>query len=154
MGLDMYMFRKNMEKKKVFVLELNKESLSLIPYYTEVMYWRKANQINYWFGRHLSPETNEIKNDFEYYDVPIDMVKKLIKDCKTVLKSKNKKDAKDIAMDLIPTQNGFFFGNTEINDDYYSTLENTIAMLKDIVKDVETRNKNGEICSLAYAISY
>jgi hypothetical protein len=43
---------------------------------------------------------------------------------------------KDSAKDLLPVQEGFFFGNYEYNEYYFSDIQDTIDQLESILKDV------------------
>ena len=89
---------------------------------TEFAYWRKANQIHNWFVENIQ----EGKDDCGTYQVSGRKLKELVNLCKEVLQ--NFKQAEE----LLPTREGFFFGSTAYDEDYYEDLHNTIEQLKDI----------------------
>ena len=49
--------------------------------------------------------------------------------CKKVL------DDKKLAPELLPTQEGFFFGSQEYDEDYFDEVARTYDMLKDIKEE-------------------
>ena len=85
----------------------------------EVAYWRKVNQIHKWFVDNVQAGEDDCR---EYY-VSDEQLKELIAICKKVLENH------DLADELLPTQDGFFFGPTEYAEYYYQCLEDTIAQL-------------------------
>lgn len=107
MGLDMYLF----ERKTG----------------TELMYWRKANQIRRWFVDHL--------NDFDpsdnlgKYDVSREVLQDLIDDIDYVLEDESIERAEEV----MPTGSGFFFGNTEYDEYYFDSLRYTREQLQEIL---------------------
>lgn len=129
--------------------------------YVEVRvgYWRKANQIHAWFEKHLDLGTNaegvkitEIKNVTDY-DVSMANLVDLRFDCKQVLDTVvkgpevadqwgnvsptlEKIDAK-LAMELLPPQQGFFFGDYELDIYYVWQLEDTVKQLDKIIGNPE-----------------
>jgi hypothetical protein len=40
-----------------------------------------------------------------------------------------------LAQELLPTQNGFFFGSTEYDEDYFEELERTEKELTEVLRD-------------------
>lgn len=116
MGLDMYLF----ERKTG----------------TELMYWRKANQIRRWFVEHL--------NDFDpsdnlgKYDVSREVLQDLINDIDYVLADESIKRAEEV----MPTDSGFFFGSTEYDEHYFDSLRYTKEHLQEIL---DTTSEEDEI---------
>ncbi len=116
MGLDMYLF----ERKTG----------------TELMYWRKANQIRRWFVDHL--------NDFDpsdnlgKYDVSREVLQDLIDDIDYVLEDESIERAEEV----MPTGSGFFFGNTEYDEYYFDSLRYTREHLQEIL---DTTSEEDEI---------
>ncbi len=49
--------------------------------------------------------------------------------CKQVLEDRSKAD------ELLPTRDGFFFGSTEYDEDYFEDLEETVAKIEAISLD-------------------
>jgi hypothetical protein len=139
MGLDMY-------------LQSNKRG--------EVMYWRKANQIHGWFERKLNRIDNQRQHAIAY-----DMLEDLLMDCirvkdsliagGTVMKNtvieKGIKNGEryqkveprphfkntEIAMELLPPTQGFFFGSDDIDEYYLKDIEETIETLSTVLSTKE-----------------
>lgn len=97
----------------------------------EVMYWRKANHIHRWFVENAQ----DGEDNCGHYFVDLDKLKELLGLCNKVIESselvepmvdgeeKVFEDAK-VANDLLPTQEGFFFGCTDYDQHY---LDDTVA---------------------------
>jgi hypothetical protein len=132
MGLDMYLrartytanneyYQKNpevfdevLETLELTPDQLDPEMLSMtisIP----VIYWRKENAIHNWFVKNAQ---NGEDNCAEYY-VSREALKELADTCQKVL------DKKELAHDLLPTSEGFFFGSTQYDEWYFEGLQKT-----------------------------
>ena len=89
----------------------------------ELIYWRKSNQIFRWFETHCA--NGEIENC-----VPIPVTKydllQLLEDINIVLDDNSK------APELLPTQEGFFFGDTTYDEYYFEELMRTRNKIKRI----------------------
>jgi hypothetical protein len=94
----------------------------------KVGYWRKANQIHQWFVKNVQSGED---NCAEYW-VDRDKLIELRDLCKLALKEKNKAD------ELLPTQSGFFFGSTEIDEWYWQDVESTIEIIDKCLKMDDT----------------
>lgn len=90
-----------------------------------VMYWRKANAIHNWFVQCVQ----EGKDDCGSYYVDRDTLKTLKEECEAVINNKDK------AKDLLPTQSGFFFGNTDYDEYYYQDLQETADRIGKLLMD-------------------
>lgn len=138
MGLDMYLSVKKYESRfdnnkpieKDFYPKEFEELQEMIfnhnfcsKYTTcQIGYWRKANAIHKWFVE------NCFTGDYEDYhgeaiDVSYDKLIELRDLCKQVLEDHDK------AYELLPTQDGFFFGSTEYSEWYFGDLEYTIDLI-------------------------
>ena len=165
MGLDMYLsYRRNLDgipetiqramRKQVYTdrypylaESLDKEDkLDTIidhhierdePYEEELMYWRKANAIHKFFVDNAAHGVD----DCQPVQVTLDVLKDLVDRCETILQG----DVDDkgalidptTAMELLPSQSGFFFGSTEYDDWYIEDLKETVKALKPIVEHAE-----------------
>jgi hypothetical protein len=140
MGLDMYLSKKTYvrqwdyqspeEKYEVVVTKGGKPvdniKASRVKYIEEeVGYWRKANQIHGWFVENIQ---NGIDNCGEYY-VSLTNLTKLLDVCKKVQADHS------LAESLLPSTSGFFFGNTEYDEWYYTDIDNTIAILEEAIME-------------------
>jgi hypothetical protein len=101
-----------------------------------VAYWRKANAIHRWFVENVQ----DGNDDCGSYHVAREQLETLIALCKEVL-SEN-------AYELLPTQEGFFFGGTEYDDWYLGSLKETIEQLSNAL------NKTNDDWSFEYHSSW
>ena len=88
----------------------------------EAGYWRKANAIHRWFV----DTVQDGRDDCGMYRVAHSQLRELRSLCKTLLE---KKDS-EMAQDEMPPQAGFFFGSTDIDDDYWQDLADTVAIIE------------------------
>ena len=88
----------------------------------QVMYWRKANQIHKWFDDHIQ---GGCKN-CEPARFTKEQLTQLHSECCIALAHKD--------AEVLPTQSGFFFGSTEIDEWYWKDLEVTRDELEKLLK--------------------
>jgi hypothetical protein len=101
----------------------------------EVGYWRKANAIHEWFVQNVQGGEDDCK---EYY-VTKENIIELYDTVVEVLNDRTK------AADLLPPQEGFFFGPTDIDDWYFEDLETTKKILQPIVDRINDPEKVKEL---------
>lgn len=133
----------------------------LVYLYEDVAYWRKANQIHKWFVDNVQNGEDDCK---DYYLTNKDL-RQLVDTCikvrdslinsgyhnepEEVMVVNNGKvsnvmqDVKfysntDLASELLPTTDGFFFGNTQYNEYYLQDIEDTISLLSPHLDDNES----------------
>jgi hypothetical protein len=118
--------------------------------FEEVGYWRKANAIHKWFVDNVQ----DGDDDCGYYEVTKEQLEELLNICNTI-KDKTQIESgwvkngerfengmwcpiyeegevmvnPEIAEDLLPTQEGFFFGGTDYDQYYMDDIESTIDIL-------------------------
>lgn len=85
----------------------------------EAGYWRKANAIHDWFVKNVQDGEDECRPHY----VSREQLESLRDVCKRVLSFRH------LAVELLPTTKGFFFGSTEYDDYYYQDLEQTVAII-------------------------
>lgn len=131
MGLDMYLSRKLFVKNYSFMKDEERHTVTVtrggVPLdlgevsevTTQVAYWRKANAIHQWFVDNVQSGED---NCSEYY-VPTDSLIDLRDTCTAVLADPSQ------AGELLPPQEGFFFGSTEIDEWYFDDLRYTVEVL-------------------------
>jgi len=138
MGLDMYLQRKFYvqnwsfmeDKEKHFITIAKGNEPSTIPtdkivfITTEEMRWRKANAIHQWFVDNVQEGADNCRN----YDVSKEQLKDLLKLCKEI-KEENSK-----AEELLPSQEGFFFGSYEYDEWYFDGINETIEIIERVLK--------------------
>lgn len=105
----------------------------------ESLYWRKCNAIHQWFVTNVQNEVD----DCGEYELTRDHLENLVDDINSVLRSRKK------ACELLPTQSGFFFGDTEYDSYYFEQLRNTRNRIKALLKPSTLKN-----WSLSYSSSW
>jgi hypothetical protein len=94
----------------------------------DVGYWRKANQIHRWFVNNVQ---NGEDNCGEYYVSKEDLAA-LLEACYEA------KDNPDEAHEILPTQEGFFFGEYDYDDYYMQQIQHTIDIIEPLLKELES----------------
>lgn len=132
MGLDMYLTRKTFipnTNYKIIAMQNNKPApikTNKIIYIEEDLHtWRKANQIHNWFVKHCQNNDDDCKPysiDHEQLQELLDTINKVLND-------------HTLAEQLLPTTEGFFFGSTDYDKNYYSDLQETKEKLEEILKE-------------------
>ena len=138
MGLDMYLTKKTYVRSGTIRTDIDPERISYIT--EEVGYWRKANQIHKWFVDNVQ-EGND--NCGDYY-VSKEKLKELYNICIAIKSETKLVDGKIIenshlAVSLLPTTEGFFFGSTDYDEFYMRNIDDTIKILKPIL-DIESND--------------
>lgn len=157
MGLDMYLTRKKYIGAKYehnhvignVDIKIGEYSVPIdfnkITYIDEgVAYWRKANAIHNWFVNNVQ----EGEDDCKEYSVSADQLEELLDICKQV------KENHDLAEELLPTIEGFFFGDTEYDEYYFNDIQYTIDTLTQILKEEDEYNKNHFYSDFTYTSSW
>jgi hypothetical protein len=85
----------------------------------EAGYWRKANQIHNWFVANVQ----EGKDECQESHVSREQLKELREVCQKVL------DNNELAEQLLPTKEGFFFGGKDYDQWYFDDLKETIEVI-------------------------
>jgi hypothetical protein len=124
MGLDMYLNAKRYmwynedELKDVVGAAFPElpEGAKIKTVTAEVGYWRKANAIHKWFVEKVQEGTDDCGN----YYVSREHLEELRNQCQKVI------DDPNLAEKTLPTQSGFFFGNTDYNEYYIQDLQETV----------------------------
>jgi hypothetical protein len=108
-------------------------------------YWRKANQIHAWFVRECGGGIDECQR------IPVADGK--LRELKVVIEYLiDIADLPSVGEEidkLLPTQSGFFFGSTEIDEYYWHDLTRTLDILNKAIVLEEEHN-----CSIAYQASW
>lgn len=84
-----------------------------------VGYWRKANAIHKWFVDTCQKGDDDCRDAY----VSREHLAKLREACCKALRSESE------AAEVLPTQEGFFFGSTEYDEYYKSDLKDTITII-------------------------
>jgi hypothetical protein len=153
MGLDMYLTKKlyvggtyafrnvsgvvrvklatGQGNERVFDIPINQISQIEL----DVTSWRKANQIHGWFVTNVQDDEDDCKE----YSVSIEMLEELRNDCQTILDAKknNDENLNSLIEKLLPPQQGFFFGSSNIDDYYFNELQKTVDVIN---KELEEKD--------------
>ena len=154
MGLDMYLIERKKKKK-------NKD---LWDFKDELIYWRKANQIHKYFcdkGKEIEEqvayklkkedlqelldicnkilkevitEPGKVKNG-EQYNIDKQVWEPLWEDGKIIINP-------EICEELLPTQNGFFFGSTEYDEYYLEDIKYTKEKIEEILNNIDEKEND------------
>jgi hypothetical protein len=142
MGLDMYLTKKiyvgaNYRHNDVSVeiditaagkkVNVNPKKITYI--LEEAGYWRKANAIHAWFVQNVQNGEDECKPHYVSYE----QLQELKTLCEQVLKTKDS----DKPLQLLPPQDGFFFGSTEVDEGYFQDLKDTIKIIESCDPDAD-----------------
>lgn len=90
-----------------------------------VGYWRKANAIHNWFVKNVQDGVDECQKAY----VEREKLQELKDVCDAVLANATK------ASELLPTQDGFFFGDTDYDEWYHAGVKQTSEMLEKILSN-------------------
>ena len=101
----------------------------------EAGYWRKANQIHQWFVDHVQDGEDDCK---EYY-VSTEQLGELVNTCKQIMSAYKEDKDKGIALaqELLPTQEGFYFGGTDYDEYYFDDIQDTIDQLEPLLETTD-----------------
>jgi hypothetical protein len=105
----------------------------------QVGYWRKANAIHRWFVEHVQNGEDDCR---EYY-VYEETLRELLEVCLDVLQEP------EAASDLLPSQDGFFFGSTGYDEYYFEDVRRTVEIIEKVLKTT-----NFDIQTLEYHSSW
>lgn len=115
--------------KNYYITEIKYESIKSTLYVLlkEVAYWRKANAIHNWFVYNVQNGND----DGGTYKVKKEQLEKLLYICEIVLNNLI------LADKLLPTKDGFFFGDISYNKIYVKKLEETVEQLEKILQSTD-----------------
>ena len=91
----------------------------------QVGYWRKANAIHKWFVDNCAKGVDECQRIY----VDRDKMEDLLEIVTRVLSRKEEAERR------LPTQSGFFFGDTTYDEWYYKDLEDTREILTNVLSE-------------------
>lgn len=142
----------------------------------DVGYWRKANQVHGWFVNNVQ----DGNDDCGTYSVSANALDELLSTCKKVLASSklvfgtvtngytfddegNKvfqyidgmviEDC-SVAQQLLPCQDGFFYGSTQYDEGYIAVINDTVDILENIFEDISMTNNDGANYEFEYTSSW
>lgn len=103
-----------------------------------VAYWRKANQIHAWFVDNVQDGEDNCGS----YMVSKESLEELLGICKELKEKVRYEDGyivtnPEVCEALLPSREGFFFGDTDYDSDYMEDISRTIEMLEKILKETD-----------------
>lgn len=99
--------------------------------YEQVGYWRKSNAIHRWFVENVQ----DGEDDCCYHrPVTKDDLEALFEVCRRVIGNHH------LAGELLPSQSGFFFGNTEYDEWYFKDIKNTADLCEELIESFDFKN--------------
>jgi len=98
-----------------------------------VGYWRKANAIHKWFVDNCQGGLDNCMP----YSVEREKLEELLRVCQEVLAHKGQPRGRDVAKNILPTAQGFFFGEAEFDDFYWDSLDHTVEQIRKILDNPE-----------------
>jgi hypothetical protein len=104
----------------------------------QVGYWRKANAIHAWFVKNVQDGVDNCQTA----SVSRSQLAELLTICKQIIGKAIDISGlnEELAGTLLPTAEGFFFGSSDFNDWYFSSLENTISIIEEILAIPESQD--------------
>jgi hypothetical protein len=140
MGLDMYLYKKtyvrqwshNKPEDQFQVLvnrggkiydNIKPERVSYIT--EEVGYWRKFNALHNWFVTECADGVDECQEIWIYRD-KLEQLQEILH--KIQLNN-------DLADELLPTTDGFFFGGTEYDEYYFEQVSETLELVEQLLSE-------------------
>ena len=126
MGLGMHLtaelFLWTKERKEMTKLvneQIYTQGLEVEKIVIDVGYWCKANHIHKWFVENVQEGIDECNRTY----VPTEKLVELKETCEAIAKNHS------LAEETLPTNKGFFFGNTEYDEGYFDDINHTIGII-------------------------
>jgi hypothetical protein len=119
--------------------DLPEEASPFVELEISVGYWRKANHIHAWFVHNVQDSEDDCKS----YRVSREQLAELLSLCREVMADRTQ------AQNLLPAQEGFFFGSYDYDEWYFGATQNTIDQLSKILN-----NTKFDDCEFAYRASW
>lgn len=114
----------------------------------DIAYWRKANAIHKWFVDNIQNGEDDCKP----YEFEIEKLEELKATIERIFAGENAEARERLANELLPTCEGFFFGSTKIDKDYWEDLKNTLKIIEEIREDA--KQSGGGWISYEYQASW
>ena len=95
-----------------------------------IAYWRKANAIHAWFVKNCQDDVDECQKTH----VEREKLEELRDICVEIIDANTlNADWQGLAQKLLPPESGFFFGSTDLDENYLDDLKQTIEQLNRIL---------------------
>lgn len=148
MGLDQSLCREVQMKGKMKITDekvgavLNENTMRPVVKH-ELCYWRKFNALHKYFDDHFNDSDNDNCVNM-YMDIEdIKELLELVKKIRGAVKMDGEQIANPDVCKELPTEEGFFFGDTDYNKYYVADLDSTIEQLGRVIDEHEKLIKAG-----------
>ena len=118
---------KKVVNKKLMILRGLKPAKEKYGKAEQIGYWRKANHIHAWFVDNCG----DGEDSCQQIKVSKEQLQLLLEAVNNVLKNK------ELAEQLLPTQEGFFFGDTDYDSWYYDSLKDTKKIITEAINETD-----------------
>jgi hypothetical protein len=108
--------------------------------------WRKANQIHNWFVNNVQGGEDDCRS----YYVSKENLETLLDLCRQVYAKRDNAFAEEV----LPTSSGFFFGDTDVNEQYYNDVLYTALTLEQLLNDPTLSDTSGWAWEFSYQSSW
>lgn len=153
MGLDMYL------ERQTYIFEYPEGNRPEITHHgvtfknvnriTEAVgYWRKANAIHKWFVDHVQDGVDECQDSYVSREQLIELLATVDTVLESLYPNADGEAVFDKAAELLPPEEGFFFGSTEFDEGYIDDLYDTKKILTDALALPEITMKDHEMSSM------
>lgn len=109
------------------------------------VYWRKANMIHQWFVDNVQEGIDDCRL-YELEETSLEKLLAIIDRLLDVKATKSDVFANDLAKELLPNTEGFFFGSQEYDDWYWEELEDTQIKLKRLLEPIDRKSQEKFYC--------
>lgn len=151
MGLDMYLTKRSYVKNWDYMEPEQRHTVTVTgpkangirperirEIIEDVAYWRKANAIHHYFVTACQSGVDDCRDAY----VDRETLAELVKYCRDILAAYEQDPSDDdpegwktLALELLPPQLGFFFGNTDLDEYYLGDLRRTVEMLAPLLEE-------------------
>jgi hypothetical protein len=150
MGLDMYFKKKTYvknwdhyrpEDKTEVIVKKGGElhptiKLDRVSYIVEdVAYWRKFNALHQWFVDNCQNGVDECQESYVDESQIEELVNEVLKPINDAYESGDVEKAIQLSQDLLPTQEGFFFGGQEYDEYYFNDVKETLEVMTGLLEE-------------------
>ncbi len=150
MGLDMYLKKKTYVKNWDHYKPEDKTEVTVkkggelhptikfdrVSYIVEdVAYWRKFNALHQWFVDNCQSGEDNCQESYVDESQIEELVNEVLKPINDAHESGDMEKAIQLAQDLLPTQEGFFFGGQEYDEYYFNDVKETLEVMTGLLEE-------------------
>lgn len=143
-------------------LKLDRDSFQVAGVNMQVACWRKANAIHNWFVENCQGGVDECQETH----IEVEQLEELISNCSEVLELLNPyygageeeasipDEVRESVEEILTPTSGFFFGSTDIDAWFYDDVKYTHDRLDEIVKWVNSEQRDKRFWNITYQSSW